>query len=190
MTYSFLQINTQEVKIRTLFILTRQNNVLFVCKVVNDFANFKVDNRERARAHAWARACVRACLSLTSDSSETIKVTIIKFGTVTASDMIMHHVLIILTLTFIQGHTYIILNVLLHTHTYSLGQATAVQQSLLLKLTTTIFFFSLLAEPASTYLSMLFNFSFSHKLLQICLVSAAGSKVHLECRGTWLVSSC
>ena len=30
---------------------------------------------------------------------------IIKLGTVTASDMRMHHMLIILTLTFIQGHT-------------------------------------------------------------------------------------
>ena len=37
------------------------------------------------------------CVSLTSDSLETIKVIII---TVTASDVIMHHVLIILTLTF------------------------------------------------------------------------------------------
>ena len=33
---------------------------------------------------------------------------IIKFGTVTASDMIMHQVLFILTLTFIQGHTDIL----------------------------------------------------------------------------------
>ena len=44
------------------------------------------------------------CLSLASDYSETIEV-IIKLGTVTASDMRMHRVLIILTLTFIQGHT-------------------------------------------------------------------------------------
>ena len=61
-------------------------------------------------------ACVRACLyvnvsvcvcvSLASDSSETIEVIIIiKLGTVTASDMVMHHVLMILTLAFIQGHT-------------------------------------------------------------------------------------
>ena len=46
--------------------------------------------------------CVRACV--TSDSLETVEVTIVKFGTVTASDMRMHHVFIILTLTFIQGH--------------------------------------------------------------------------------------
>ena len=49
--------------------------------------------------------CVCVCVSLTNDSSETIKVIIIKFGKVTASDMKMHHVLIILTVTFIQGHT-------------------------------------------------------------------------------------
>ena len=67
--------------------------IFVVCK-----ANFKEDNQD------WVSVCL--CLSLASDSSETIKVIIIKFGTVTASDMIMHHVLIILTLTFIQGHRY------------------------------------------------------------------------------------
>ena len=47
-------------------------------------------------------------MSLASDSSETIEVIIIKRGTVTASDMTMHYMLIILTLTFIQfqGHRY------------------------------------------------------------------------------------
>ena len=49
--------------------------------------------------------CVHACPSLASNSSETIQVIIIKLGTETASDMLMHHVLIILTLTFIRGHT-------------------------------------------------------------------------------------
>ena len=50
--------------------------------------------------------CLSVCLSLASDSSETIKVIIIiKRGMLTASDMRMHHVLSILTLTFIQGHT-------------------------------------------------------------------------------------
>ena len=44
------------------------------------------------------------CVSLASDSSETIEVIIIKRGMVTAPDMRMHHVSIILTLTFIQGH--------------------------------------------------------------------------------------
>ena len=47
------------------------------------------------------------CVSLASDSSETVEVIIIKLDTVTASDMLMHHVLIILILTFTQGHTYL-----------------------------------------------------------------------------------
>ena len=50
---------------------------------------------------------VYVCLSLASDSSETIEVIISKLGTVAASDMKMHHALIVLTLTFIQGHTYL-----------------------------------------------------------------------------------
>ena len=53
----------------------------------------------------FVRVCVCVCVSLASDSSETIEVMIIKLGTVTASDMLLHHVLIILTLTFIQGNT-------------------------------------------------------------------------------------
>ena len=45
-------------------------------------------------------------MSLASDSSEEIIEGInIKLGMVTASDMRMQHVLIILTLIFIQGHT-------------------------------------------------------------------------------------
>ena len=49
--------------------------------------------------------CQCVCVSvLASDSSETVEVTTIKLGTVTATDMRMHHVLM-LTLTFIQGHT-------------------------------------------------------------------------------------
>ena len=45
------------------------------------------------------------CLSVTSHISETGEAIAIKFDTVAASDMEMHHVLIILTLTFMQGHT-------------------------------------------------------------------------------------
>ena len=55
--------------------------------------------------------CVRACVRVfvcvfprQNDSSETIKVSIVKLGTVTASDMLVHYMLIIVTLTFIQGH--------------------------------------------------------------------------------------
>ena len=56
------------------------------------------------------RACVRVvcvCMSPASDSSETIEVFIIKLGAVIASDMRIHHAVFILTLTFIQGHTYL-----------------------------------------------------------------------------------
>ena len=48
---------------------------------------------------------VCVCVYFASDSSETVEVIIVKLGMVDASDMIMHHVLSILTLTFIQGHT-------------------------------------------------------------------------------------
>ena len=41
---------------------------------------------------------------------KVFEVIIIKLGMVTASDMLMHHVLIILTLTFIQGHTDLYVN--------------------------------------------------------------------------------
>ena len=44
-------------------------------------------------------------MSLASNSSETVEVIVVKLGTVTASDMGMHHMLITLTLIFIQGHT-------------------------------------------------------------------------------------
>ena len=48
--------------------------------------------------------CVHVCVSFASDSLETVNALVIKLGTVTASDTRMHHVLLILTLTFIQGH--------------------------------------------------------------------------------------
>ena len=56
-----------------------------------------------------AKVCVCICVCVfvcvASDSSETSEVIIIKLGIVTASDMVMHHVLTILTLTSIRGHT-------------------------------------------------------------------------------------
>ena len=58
----------------------------------------------RTCVRACGREGGRACVSLASDSSETIEVIIVELGTVTASYMRMHHVLIVLTLTFIQGH--------------------------------------------------------------------------------------
>ena len=57
----------------------------------------------------WARpclcVCVFVCLFLASDHSETIEVIITKLCTVAASDMRMHHVFFLLTLTFIRGRT-------------------------------------------------------------------------------------
>ena len=55
--------------------------------------------------------CLSVCLSLTTDSPETIKV-IIKLGTVIVSDMTMHHMLIILTVTFIQGTQILIMKII------------------------------------------------------------------------------
>ena len=50
---------------------------------------------------------VCVCLCLASESSETVEDSIIKLGKVTASDIRLHHVLIILTFkSFIQGRTY------------------------------------------------------------------------------------
>ena len=68
-------------------------SVLFVCK-----SNF-------------VSVCVCICLSLASDSSETVKVIIIEFGTVTASDMIIHHVNYIDLGLHSRSHRYNILNI-------------------------------------------------------------------------------
>ena len=53
------------------------------------------------------RACVRACVCVPRKRfhGNYCEVIIIKQGTVTASAMLMHHVLKILIMTFIQGHT-------------------------------------------------------------------------------------
>ena len=77
---------------------------LFVFKVVSDFE--KVYGRRGQSLSVCLSVCL-CVMSLASDSSETIEVIIIiKLGMVTASHrIIMHHVLIILKLTFIQGHT-------------------------------------------------------------------------------------
>ena len=70
-----------------------------IFKVAYDFEKFKID-----KAKVCLSVCASVCLSLAIDSSEAIEIIIIKVGIVSASDMVMHHVLIILTLTFIQGH--------------------------------------------------------------------------------------
>ena len=70
------------------------------------FQRLSTLNKFKSKTDDPKSMCVCMCLSLASDSSETIEVTIIKLGTVTASEIRMHHVLIMLTLTF-QGHTYL-----------------------------------------------------------------------------------
>ena len=63
-------------------------------------------------------ACVRMCVFVSppphppigSDSAETVAVIIVKLGTVIASGIIMHHVLLTFTFTFNQGHTCTALN--------------------------------------------------------------------------------
>ena len=102
--------------------------ICIVSKVVSDFANFNVDDPESVYVCVcvWGGGCVSVCLSvcmsvclpanlpaclpvclcmsLESDSSGTIEVTIITLDTVTVSDILMRHGLIILTLAFIQVH--------------------------------------------------------------------------------------
>ena len=85
----------------SLFLLA-QGCGLFVFKVVSDFEHFSLEE-----LCVCVSVCLSVCLSIASDSLESIKVIIIKLSTVTASDRRMHHVLIILTLTSIQGHTYL-----------------------------------------------------------------------------------
>ena len=72
--------------------------LLYYC-LQNDIAHFKEENRDRV----CLCLCLSVRVSLSSDSSETV--IMVNLGTVTASDTRMHHVLIMLTLTFIQGHT-------------------------------------------------------------------------------------
>ena len=68
----------------------------FVCKT-----NFKEDNRDRF----CVCVCVSACPSQ-AIPQKLFQVIIIKFGTVTASGIILHHVLNILTLTFIRQYPF------------------------------------------------------------------------------------
>ena len=68
----------------------------------------------RVCVRVCVRACVRACVSVCMCVCVcmcvracvcTVQVTFVKLGMVTASDKGLHQVLIILTLSFIQGHT-------------------------------------------------------------------------------------
>ena len=70
-----------------------RNSALFVFQSLRTFGKVKIDES------------VSMCVPLASDSSKAIGVTIVQLGTVTASHLRMHHVLIISTLTVMQGHT-------------------------------------------------------------------------------------
>ena len=72
--------------------------VFLVSKSLTTLKKFKIHE-------AKVCVCVCVCVSLASDSSDTIKVIIVKHDMMTAFNMGMHYVLIIFTLTFIQGHT-------------------------------------------------------------------------------------
>ena len=76
-----------------------------------NFFSFCLQSHKRLCKFVFRRpesVCINVCvcLSLTSDSSEIVEVLIIKLGTVTATDMRMDHVFIILALTFIQGRLF------------------------------------------------------------------------------------
>ena len=77
--------------------------------VSQSFANFNIDNAKCVCVCMHVYVCsyiyIHVYSSLASDSSETVEVIIIKFGTVTASYMGIHHMLIVLTLTLMQGHS-------------------------------------------------------------------------------------
>ena len=66
------------------------------------FVNFNLDDPS-VSVSVCLCVCVCVCVPV-SDSSKTIEVIFVKLGTVSTSDMRMHHMLIILTLAFIQGH--------------------------------------------------------------------------------------
>ena len=79
----------------------------FRCLFKASVSRLRLWKKSRQTRQKCVRECVRArvCASLASDSSETVEVIIVSLGRLTASEMKMHDVLIILILIFIQGHT-------------------------------------------------------------------------------------
>ena len=74
---------------------------MFVFKFAYDFQTFSLGE---------SLVCQYVCLCVCVPRKrfvDTIETIIINFGTVTASDVLVLHELIVLTLTFIQGHTYL-----------------------------------------------------------------------------------
>ena len=85
--------NIPFVHLYSIFNLRLFLSIYFVLSERLTLKKYKIEDPE---------SCVCVCVCVCD--LETIKV-VIKFGRVTASNMRMHHVLIILTLTFFQGHT-------------------------------------------------------------------------------------
>ena len=77
-----------------------QGTLFLFSKSLTTLKKFQIDE-----AKVCLSVGLSVCVSLASDSSEAIEVIVVKLDTVTASDMALHHVLIILTLTFTQNHT-------------------------------------------------------------------------------------
>ena len=67
-------------------------------KVVSNFPNFSLNETRVC-------LCVCVCVCPSQAIHRTLLVIITKLGTVTASDILMHHVLIVLTLTVIRVQT-------------------------------------------------------------------------------------
>ena len=93
------------------YVLIRHFACVFILFLFSTWhTTLKMFQIDEAKVCVCVSVCLLVCLPLASDSSETlVQVIIVKMGTVTASDMGMHHVLIIviLTLTFIHSHTYL-----------------------------------------------------------------------------------
>ena len=111
-TVELFDLCTKKHKFRSTQISTVPTFPIFVCK-----ADFNVEPRP---CLCLCAVCLCLCVSLANNSSETVEVIIVKLSPVTAWDMIMHHVLIILTLTFI-SHTVLNISDNISANTFKLG---------------------------------------------------------------------
>ena len=82
------------------------HQLAFCFQSLKRLKKFKVDEARVSVCCMCVCVCLCVCMSCSSDFWEVVvEVIIIQLGTVTASDMRMHHMLIMLTATFIQSHT-------------------------------------------------------------------------------------
>ena len=78
---------------------------VFCFQSLSDFEKFNRRGQSLCHCQYCHCVCVCLCLYIASHISEISKAIAIKISTVTTSVTRMHHMLIILTLTFIQGRT-------------------------------------------------------------------------------------